>query len=80
MKKTELLRDRDIIKKTGIDQPNISGIMHGRRTVSIVLARKLFLATGYKEETWLYPNLYKDNPYMKRAKRRKAKKAREAKG
>lgn len=71
MKKTELLRARDIIKITGIAQPAISKILNGHNLPSVNMAKKL-AKLGYREETWLYPNKYPDNPYMKQAKKKKA--------
>ena len=68
MKKTELLRARDIIKKTGIAQSRISKILNGYNLPSVKMAKRL-AKLGYREETWLYPNKYPDNPYMKRAKK-----------
>ena len=79
MKKAELLRARDIIKKTGIAQPAISLILNGYNLPSVKLARRL-AKLGYSEETWLYPNKYPDNPYMKRAKKKKAARLKKARG
>lgn len=79
MKKTELFRARDIIKKTGIAQSAISKILNGHNLPSAKLAKKL-AKLGYSEETWLYPNKYPDNPYMKRAKKKKAERLKKARG
>jgi transcriptional regulator with XRE-family HTH domain len=78
MKKAELLRARDIIKKTGIAQSAISKILNGHNLPSVKMAKRL-AKLGYSEETWLYPNKYPDNPYMKRAKRKKAKRLKKVK-
>ena len=79
MKKEELLRARDIIKKTGIKQSAISKILNGHNLPSVKMARRL-AKLGYREETWLYPNKYPDNPYMKRAKKKKAQRLKKAQG
>ena len=56
---------RQLAELTGLSESEISRILNGRRRVSVRQAKKL-AATGWPELTWLYPEDYPGNPYLKK--------------
>ena len=60
------LTQKELVKASGLSDSEISRILNGKRRVTLRQAEALRKCTGLDEKTWLYPETYPGNPYLKK--------------